>query len=181
MTLRQALLIDLIFIAICILLFCRYCIGADLALSGNIVIPNKVRLTWGAPAGEVDGYKVYALSSAGRSVFVTDSMAAVLDLSNVPLTGIERVKFCVTAYNDAGESAPSDTVSLPMASARFLFGDLNHDGAVDVLDSALLWARGMVGSRVGMPAYSAEFDIDADGIISTKDHLAFVINMGNRL
>ena len=181
MTIRQAILICALFLVALVLIFVEYCLPADLPLDGKIVVPNKVRLQWIAPDGDVDGYNVYALHSGNRSVFIVDSTATTLDLSGVGLTGIERVLFCVTAYNSAGESAPSDTVSMPMAPTRFLFGDLNHDGKCDVKDSALLWARGMVGSRKGMPQYNSELDIDANGVIDTKDHLAFVINMGSTL
>lgn len=105
--------------------------------------------------------------------------SAVLDVSGiVPDSAIVRVRFVVRAYNQAGMSAPSDTVSLPMSAVTRLFGDLNHDGAVDVLDSAILWIRGIVGTVRGMPGYSSEMDIDADGDVDVRDHLYFVYNMG---
>jgi hypothetical protein len=157
--------------------------AAEIALTPPITVGPRVRVTWDAPTDSVRvlGYHVAAAVGSDSVTAGADSAdtSAVLDVSPIlPDSAITRVLFVVRAYNTAGMSAPSDTVSLPMSAVTRLFGDLNHDGAVDVLDSAILWSRGIVGTVRGMPGYSSEMDIDADGDVDVRDHLYFVYNMG---
>lgn len=157
--------------------------AAEIPLSSRIVVGPRVLVTWDAPTDSIRviGYHVVAILGADSVTAGADAAdtSCVVDVSGiVPDSAIARVRFVVRAYNQAGMSAPSDTVSLPMSAVTRLFGDLNHDGAVDVLDSALLWARGIVGTVRGMPGYTSEMDIDCDGDIDTIDHVGFVLNMG---
>jgi hypothetical protein len=145
-----------------------------------------VLVTWDKSTDSVRvlGYHVAAILGPDSVIAGAEGAdtSAVLDVSGiVPDSAIVRVRFVVRAYNQAGISAPSDTVSLPMSAVTRLFGDLNHDGAVDVLDSALLWSRGIVGTVRGMPGYSSEMDINCDGAVDTIDHLYFIYNMGQTL
>lgn len=162
------------------------CQAAEIPLSSRIVVGPRVLVTWDKSTDSVRvlGYIVTALAgsdSLRTGPYLCDTLC-VVDVSGiVPDSAIARVRFVVRAYNQAGMSAPSDTVSLPMSSVTRLFGDLNHDGAVDVLDSALLWSRGIVGTVRGMEAYTSEMDINCDGAVDTIDHLYFIYNMGQTL
>ena len=160
--------------------------AAEIPLSSRIVVGPRVLVTWDKSTDSVRvlGYHVAAFLGPDSVTAGADAAdtSAVIDVSGiVPDSAISRVRFVVRAYNQAGMSAPSDTVSLPMRKAPLLFGDLNHDGKVDVLDSALLWSRGIVGTVRGMPGYSSEMDIDADGDVDVRDHLYFVYNIGQTL
>jgi hypothetical protein len=164
-------------------LLAAFAISADIALVPPIRVTPRVLVTWDASTDSVRvlGYHLAAAVGSDSVTAGADSAdtSAVLDVSPIlPDSAITRVRFVVRAYNQAGMSAPSDTVSLPMSAVTRLFGDLNHDGAVDVLDSALLWSRGIVGTVRGMSGYSSEMDIDADGDVDTIDHVGFVLNMG---
>lgn len=160
--------------------------AAEIALTPPIRVTPRVLVTWDASTDSVRvlGYHVAAAAGSDSVTAGADSAdtSAVLDVAPIlPDSAITRVRFVVRAYNTAGMSAPSDTVSLPMSAVTRLFGDLNHDGAVDVLDSALLWSRGIVGTVRGMPGYSSEMDIDADGDVDTIDHVGFIYNIGEVL
>jgi len=165
--------------------------AAEIPLSSKIVLTPRVNVSWDAPdptdTVRVYGYEITALGSMGQlSHFVScaDSLflSGIMDVSGIVADStIERVRFYVQAWNNAGYSAPSDTVSLPMRKAPLLFGDLNHDGKVDVLDSALLWSRGIIGTELGMPGYNSEMDIDADGDCDVRDHVYFIYNVGSAL
>lgn len=169
-----------------LLLLAAFGFAADIALVPPIKTGSRVLVTWDAPTDSIRvlGYHVAAIlgpDSVIAGPYLCDTLC-VVDVSGiVPDSAIVRVRFVVRAYNQAGMSAPSDTVSLPMSAVTRLFGDLNHDGAVDVLDSALLWSRGIVGTVRGMPGYTSEMDIDADGDVDTIDHVGFVLNMGEVL
>jgi hypothetical protein len=160
--------------------------AAEIPLSSRITVGPRVLVTWDKSTDSVRvlGYHVAAILGPDSVIAGAEGAdtSAVLDVSGiVPDSAIVRVRFVVRAYNQAGISAPSDTVSLPMSAVTRLFGDLNHDGAVDVLDSALLWSRGIVGTVRGMPGYSSEMDINCDGAVDTIDHLYFIYNMGQTL
>jgi hypothetical protein len=166
-----------------LLLLAVFGFAADIALVPPLKTGPRVLVTWDAPTDSIRalGYHVAAILGPDSVIAGADGAdtSAVLDVSGIlPDSAIVRVRFVVRAYNTAGMSAPSDTVSLPMSAVTRLFGDLNHDGAVDVLDSALLWSRGIVGTVRGMPGYTSEMDIDCDGDIDTIDHVGFVLNMG---
>jgi hypothetical protein len=157
--------------------------AAEIALNPPIKVGPRVMVTWDASTDSVRvlGYHVAAAVGSDSVTAGADSAdtSAVLDVAPIlPDSAITRVRFVVRAYNQAGMSAPSDTVSLPMSAVTRLFGDLNHDGAVDVLDSAILWSRGIVGTVRGMPGYTSEMDIDADGDVDTIDHVGFIYNIG---
>lgn len=189
-TLTWRLALIALLILICLLgVFARQSIAAELPRTGKIVVPSKVRVFWDAPADSenVDGYKITAFGSLGSAshwVDLTDSsgLSGIVDVSGiVPDSCITRVRFCVQACNSVGYSAPSDTVSMPMARSRYLFGDLNHDGRVDVKDSATLWRRGLIGTVKGSTNYDPAFDVDADGRITTVEHCCFIANLGRVL
>ena len=70
---------------------------------------SSVSLAWTAPAGTVTGFYVY--SGGSRVASVTGTSATVTGLAAG--TGYT---FTVTAYNSAGESAPSGAVQAATAS-----------------------------------------------------------------
>jgi len=157
--------------------------AAELSRDGKIIVPHKARIMWWPPVDtvNVNGYVVVAECPTGALTYYTDSLDVVLDLATMLDSTIQRVSFYVKAYNSAGYSAPSDTVSLPMANNRFLFGDLNGDGKCNVKDSAILWSRGIMGTIKGMANFDGRLDVDANGKIDVFDHIAFIHNIGRSL
>ena len=157
--------------------------AAELSRDGKIIVNSKARLMWQPPIDtvKVDGYVVVAECPTGALTYYTDSLEVILNLASMLDSTIQRVSFYVKAYNSAGYSAPSDTVSLPMANNRFLFGDLNDDGKCNVKDSAILWSRGIMGTIKGMANFDGRLDVDANGKIDVFDHIAFIHNIGRSL
>jgi hypothetical protein len=149
----------------------------NIKLIPPVILNSKAIISW-HPAATATGYKAFAMNSTKTMVFVTRDTTVTVHCDSLLSSGIERVYFFVKAFNEAGDSAPSDTVSLPLAKTRFLFGDANDDSVVNVLDSALFWKSGLLGLKRGMPGYRSEWDINQDGIINTQDHVAFIINLG---
>jgi len=70
-------------------------------------------LRWDASAGEVKGYTVYWTDSTGEpfNKTVSSTTLAILDIDNaLELAPKETYNFIVKAYNDSGESGPSNSV-----------------------------------------------------------------------
>ena len=79
-----------------------------LAVTGTTA--SSVSLAWAAPAGTVTGYRVY--SGGSQAAAVTGTSATVTGLA-----AGTTYTFTVTAYNSAGESAPSSPVQATTAAA----------------------------------------------------------------
>jgi hypothetical protein len=164
-------------------------VAAELPRDGKIIVSNRALVMWDFPEDTVRvlGYRITAIGSIGQAAHYVDCqdtlrLCGIMDISGIVAdSSVERVKFWVQAYNTAGYSAPSDTVDLPMAKNKFLFGDLNEDGKCNVKDSAILWRRGVIGSIKGMKNFDWRLDVDANGRIDVFDHIAFINNLGRSL
>jgi hypothetical protein len=144
-----------------------------------ILLNGKALVKW-HPSADTHGYKIFAFVAGGskKLCFVTSDTSIVAPCDSLLTYGIERVYFYVKAFNEAGDSAPSDTVSIPLSKTRVLFGDANGDSVVNVLDSAIFWRTGMLGLRKGMPGYNSAWDVDGNGMIDALDHIYFINNIG---
>jgi len=138
--------------------------------------PGKIDSLHGAP----DGYYVYGITSQKTVIRYTTETWIDFPCDSLITEGITRIYWYVRAANNGGKSAPSDTVNQPMTRNAFLFGDANNDSTVDVIDSAIFWQSGVMGAVAGMANYNSRWDINTDGKIDVLDHLAFVINIGQR-
>ncbi len=79
-------------------------------------LAQSASLVWGESSGDVVGYKVYygtSASSPSNSVDVGNAREFYLD--SLPLAENTQYFFCVTAYNDAGESPPCAPVAFTQA------------------------------------------------------------------
>lgn len=90
----------------------RMAIFLIIALFFTSFAAGAATLRWGASSGEVDGYKVYigtSPSSTSDSVDVGNVTSYSID--KLPLNDEVQYYFCVTAYNEVGESPPCDPVA----------------------------------------------------------------------
>jgi hypothetical protein len=164
-----------------ILLLSFNLMAADIAMIAPIVFTHKVQVRWNANTEpDMAGYRVYSgLTSGGDMVDVAMDTTAIIDLAPRLDRYVDRVLIMVTAYDESGnESLPSESISLPVTqdTTNYLFGDLDNNGRVGVIDFALFTQS--FGSASIDPAYRSSADFDVDGRIGTIDHLAFSINHG---
>ncbi len=75
-------------------------------------------LVWDAATGSVDGYKVYYGTSASNpSNSVNAGSATAYNIDKLNLSENVQYFFCVSAYNDAGESVPCPPVAYTPADS----------------------------------------------------------------
>ena len=70
-------------------------------------VSYAAKLIWDASSGTVDGYKVYYGTTATPSNSKTVGNVTSYNLDNLPLSENVQYYLTLTAYNSAGESAPS--------------------------------------------------------------------------
>jgi hypothetical protein len=87
--------------------------------------------------------------------------------------------FAVAAYDESGNlSDYSAVVDIPVQpdSVTYLFGDVDRNGRVNVIDFALFsWS---FGSSTDMENFNPWLDLNCSGDINYYEHLAFTINHG---
>ena len=92
----------------------------------------------------------------------------------------ETSTFYVTAYDYAGnESGPSNAATTICHNGpAVLFGDINKDGIVDVVDwFDLKWSEGWMCSDQ-LPGYREDADLMPDCVIDIEDRFILKNNMG---
>ncbi len=92
-------------------------------LAGTLMIAissaplTAATLSWKASSGEVDGYKIYYGTSSSPTTKVTVGNVTSYSIDKLPLTENKKYFFCVSAFNDVGESKQSATVAYTPADS----------------------------------------------------------------
>lgn len=154
----------------------------ELPAIAPIIISDTVKVTWQYSTDPVNFYTVYLLHdnikttmSPQTSNFFSHSLKNYANFDEP-----KRVRIYVTASNETGESAPSDTVSYIYANHRVLFGDYDNSGKIDGIDLTMFWNS--FWCKKGINAgYKSIFDADQNGMIDGLDHMYILINFYHKL
>lgn len=117
---------------------------------------SATSLKWDASAGKVDGYRIYYGTDQGEYSKEKDvGNTTICPLSAFSLQNGATYYFVVTAYNETGESGPSNEVSwtvpadsIPPAPPQDLSGFLNDNGVV-----VLSWSANSESDLQGYKVY----------------------------
>lgn len=156
-------------------------IADELSTKAPIIIPNVIQLKWSANTDVVDGYIVHLLYNNIHTTMMSQSDTNFIkDLSALSaLTEPTRIYMWVTAFNSAGESAPSDTVSFIYANHRVLFGDYDRNNRIDGIDMTMFWH--CYWREYPDPLYKPIFDADQNKKTDGIDYMYIGNNYGEKL
>jgi fibronectin type III domain protein len=118
-----------------------FAVASSAPLPAHALIRDYV-LRWLPSSGVVDGYRSY-FAEQGQSTQMLDLGAVTPDADGIArvtlqLDSATTYGVWVTAYNQAGESAPSNQITVP-ASIPASLGDADGDGVLDDLDNCRSW------------------------------------------
>jgi hypothetical protein len=158
-------------------------VAADVPLVAPIVVGPRVLVSWnGNTEYDLAGYKIYFFSSGADTNFidVADTTSLVVFAGYDLRQFYDRSFFAVSAYNKSGaESDWSKLDSIQVAKTKYLFGDLDGDGRVGVIDFALFCRAH--GAAAGDSSYDCRADFDVNRKVGAIDFMAFVLNHGQKL
>lgn len=142
--------------------------GAPRDLAAAVVSGSRVDLTWAAGPGTINGYRIERSTDGGTTwptAFIVPD--ATVGYSDLTVQSANTYSYRVFAYNDAGDSQPSNTVSVCVLGC-----DLNGDGAVS-LDDLILFRQNFGSTGLNLPG-----DFDGDGTVGMADFIIFRQNFG---
>ncbi len=147
----------------------------------NLVVKNlsstSNRLSWTDNSTNETGFKIYSSRDNATWTLVGSIAANVTSVTNTGLRRNATFYYRVTAYNTAGESAPSNVASTKTAllANSTILGDANLDGVVDFAD---LTAIGQNYSQAGA---WPQGDFNGDGVVDFADLTVVAQNYGSAL
>jgi hypothetical protein len=139
---------------------------------------DSVQVTWQRNAEpDMAQYVVYLNGAKWRYI---DHPDTVLSARVNPAKFYQLMRFSLTAAdNNGNESAFSDTISAYFSQERTLNGDVDSNGAVDIVDIMLINVA--LGAMPGDAQFSERKDLNGDGALRIDDKALLLQNLGARI